>query len=549
MEKKERKSKKLPLIIAGVVVLIAVAVYVGVAMHYQNYFLPKTTVNGVDAAGRSWSEVEKELVSVMDTYALNITGRNDIRDTITSQDIGMEMHFDDRVKEAQEGQNEWTWPLTLFSGEEITLESVLSYDEEKLAAKIESLNCMDKKQAIAPKDARISKYKKKQNGFYIVEEKENNKLDEEIFSGMVAEALNSMSSEITLEMLEEKDAYLHPGIYKDDEGLKTQLEQMNKLVAVTLTYTFGDETEKVTGEVIAEWLTVDKENKVSLDEEKVREYVNSLARKYDTFNTAGSREFKTSYGSTISIQGGDYGWWMDRSSTTDELIAAVEEGKDTELKPVYYQTAASYSDQDYGDTYVEINLTAQRLFLYKDGEMILASDFVSGKPSIKDTPSGVYGITYKERAHTMKGDASDPYRVETSYWMPFNGNIGMHDATWRKQFGGTLYKTSGSHGCINIPYYATRTIYQTVDKGTPVICYRLAGTERSATSGHSDQEIATIGIEAIERIGTVSKDNYSAVKKKIEWARQVYTDLTASQRAYVNNYQTLVDAENALKGL
>ena len=548
MKKKERKSKKLPWLIAGVVLLAVAAVYIGVAMYYQNYFLPKTTVNGVDASGRNWSEVEDELVSVMDTYSLNITGRNDIKDTITSQDIDMKMDFGSSVEDAQKAQNKWAWPAALLKGEEITLESVLSYDEQKLSAKIESLNCMDDKQAIAPEDAYISDYEEGK-GFSIVEEKENNKLDTEVFSGMVAKALNTMSSEITLEMLEEKDAYLHPSIYKDNEKLNTQLEQMNKLVASSFTYTFGDETEKLTGDVIAEWLTADEDYNISVDEEKAREYVNTLARKYDTFNTAGSREFKTSYGTTVTIQGGDYGWWMDRATTTEELVAAIKEGKDAELKPVYYQTAASYSGQDYGNTYVEINLTAQRLFLYKDGEKILECDFVSGKPSIKDTPSGVYGITYKERAHTMKGDASDPYRVETSYWMPFNGNIGMHDATWRTQFGGTLYKTGGSHGCINLPYYATRTIYQTVEKGTPVICYRLSGTERSATSSHSNEEIATIGIEAIERIGTVSKDNYTSVKKKIEWARQVYTDLNASQRAYVHNYQTLVDAEAALKKL
>lgn len=545
MEKKGQKSKKLPLIIVGVIILILAAVYIGGAVYFQNYFLPNTTVNHVDAGGRSWSEVEDELVSVMDTYELNITGRNDIKDTITSQDIDMQMDFGTSVKDAQEAQNEWAWPVVLVKGDEIELESVLSYDEAKLTAKVEALNCMDEEQAIAPKDAYISEYEK-DKGFSIVPEEENNQLNEEIFVSMVTESLDSLGTEITLEMLEEKDAYLHPSVYKDDEGLNKQLKQMNKLASVTLTYQFGSDTETVTPEIIAGWLKADKENNVTVDEEKAREYVNSLARKYDTFNTAGTREFKTSYGTTINVQGGDYGWWMNRPETTAELVAAVEAGEDKELTPVYYQTAANYGDKDYGNTYVEINITAQRLFLYKDGKCILETDVVTGAPYHTETPSGVYGITYKERAHTMTGE---DYRVETSYWMPFAGNVGMHDATWRNKFGGTLYKTGGSHGCVNIPYYATRTIYQNVDKGTPVICYRLSGTERSTTSGHSDQEISTIGIEAIERIGTVSKDNYTAVKKRIEWARQVYTDLSASQRAYVTNYQTLVDAEKALKSL
>lgn len=545
MEKKGQKSKKLPLIIVGVIILILAAVYIGGAVYFQNYFLPNTTVNHVDAGGRSWSEVEDELVSVMDTYELNITGRNEIKDTITSQDIDMQMDFGTSVKDAQEAQNEWAWPVVLVKGDEIELESVLSYDEAKLTAKVEALNCMDEEQAIAPKDAYISEYEK-DKGFSIVPEEENNQLNEEIFVSMVTESLDSLGTEITLEMLEEKDAYLHPSVYKDDEGLNKQLKQMNKLASVTLTYQFGSDTETVTPEIIAGWLKADKENNVTVDEEKAIEYVNSLARKYDTFNTAGTREFKTSYGTTINVQGGDYGWWMNRPETTAELVAAVEAGEDKELTPVYYQTAANYGDKDYGNTYVEINITAQRLFLYKDGKCILETDVVTGAPYHTETPSGVYGITYKERAHTMTGE---DYRVETSYWMPFAGNVGMHDATWRNKFGGTLYKTGGSHGCVNIPYYATRTIYQNVDKGTPVICYRLSGTERSTTSGHSDQEISTIGIEAIERIGTVSKDNYTAVKKRIEWARQVYTDLSASQRAYVTNYQTLVDAEKALKSL
>ncbi|MDO5409587.1 MAG: L,D-transpeptidase family protein [Lachnospiraceae bacterium] len=546
MKKKETRSK-LPWIISGVVILIVAAVYIGMAVHYQGCFLPNTRVNGADASGRTWSEVEKELVSVMDTYVLNITGRNDLKDRITSQDIDMSMDFGSSVKDAQDAQNEWAWPVALFKKDDITLESVLSYDEKKLESRIKAMNCMDKKQALAPKDAYISDYDEK-NGFSIIPEKENNRLDKKIFTGMVEDALNEMQAEINLDMLEKAEAYKKPAVYKDDKTLNSVMKQMNKLTKATITYRFGNDTEKVTGEMIAGWLTVNKDNKVKVDSEKVREYINSLARKYDTYNGGGTREFKTSYGNTISITGGDYGWWMNRVTTTEELAAAVKKGKDVELKPVYYQTAANYGDKDYGDTYVEINLTAQRLFLYKNGKRILETDFVSGKPSIKNTPSGVYGITYKERAHTMVGDASDYYRVETSFWMPYAGNVGMHDATWRSRFGGSLYQTEGSHGCVNLPYYAARTIYETVDKGTPVISYRMDGTQRSATTAHSDRERAEIGIDAIKRIGTVSSQNYG-VRKKIEWARQVYTDLSAAQRSYVTNYQTLVNAEKALRSI
>ena len=129
---------------------------------------------------------------------------------------------------------------------------------------------------------------------------------------------------------------------------------------------------------------------------------------------------------------------------------------------------------------MEINLTAQHLFYYQDGELILESDFVSGNSARGyDTPAGVYGITYKQRDATLTGET---YETPVSYWMPFNGNIGMHDASWRAAFGGDIYKTNGSHGCINLPVSVAAELYGYVEKGTPVICYYLPGQKPSRKS-------------------------------------------------------------------
>ena len=166
---------------------------------------------------------------------------------------------------------------------------------------------------------------------------------------------------------------------------------------------------------------------------------------------------------------------MNYTQEAIELAEMIENGESGERTPVYYQTAASYETPDYGNTYVEINLTAQHLFFYQDGTLILESDFVSGNASRGyDTPAGVYSITYKQRNATLTGEN---YETPVSYWMPFNGNIGMHDASWRSSFGGDIYKTNGSHGCINLPVSVAQELYGYVEKGTPVICYYLPGTE------------------------------------------------------------------------
>ena len=55
--------------------------------------------------------------------------------------------------------------------------------------------------------------------------------------------------------------------------------------------------------------------------------------------------------------------------------------------------------------------------------------------------------------------------------MPFNGGIGLHDATWRSQFGGNIYVSNGSHGCVNLPYKVAEIIFNNIDGNMPIVCY------------------------------------------------------------------------------
>lgn len=97
------------------------------------------------------------------------------------------------------------------------------------------------------------------------------------------------------------------------------------------------------------------------------------------------------------------------------------------------------------------------MYFYKDGKKILESDFVSGNVSKGyTTPPGLFSLTYKQRDATLKGQG---YASPVKFWMPFNGGIGFHDASWRNTFGGTIYKKNGSHGCVNMPYAAAKTLF------------------------------------------------------------------------------------------
>ena len=43
--------------------------------------------------------------------------------------------------------------------------------------------------------------------------------------------------------------------------------------------------------------------------------------------------------------------------------------------------------------------------------------------------------------------------------------------TWRDKFGGDIYYSGGSHGCVNLPYQKAAVIYENIYAGMPVICY------------------------------------------------------------------------------
>ena len=116
------------------------------------------------------------------------------------------------------------------------------------------------------------------------------------------------------------------------------------------------------------------------------------------------------------------------------------------------------------------------MFFYKNGKLILESDFVSGNLAKGyDTPTGTFPVQYKERNATLTGE---DYETPVKYWMPFYRGVGFHDAWWRDEFGKDIYKTNGSHGCINMPTEAARTMFEQIERGVAVVVYKLPGTEQ-----------------------------------------------------------------------
>ncbi|WP_320967248.1 L,D-transpeptidase family protein [Hungatella sp.] len=479
---RSRKKKRLGVkfwaaVCGGIAVAAAATVivlYIQTGKQYRTVFFPNTTINGIDASKKTVDEVKQLIASGIDGYTLTIKERGGAEEVISGDEIGLESVFDGSLERLLEEQEPNDWFRHRKATQTFEIDTMIQFSDEKLTGVVEALNCFDETQVVKPQDAVMSEYVSGQ-GYRVIPAVEGSELDREKVMAGIAEAVNGLQRELSLEEL---DAYVKPGVPSDDAELLARVQALNKFVNVRVTYTFGDSREVLSGDTIKDWIGIGDDGNAYVSSGAVTEYVKSLASKYDTYNKA--KTLNTSYGKTVRITGGSYGWRIDQSAEADELAAIIRSGESQTREPVYKQKAVSHGANDYGSTYVEINLTAQHLFYYKDGSLVVESDFVSGNEAKGwATPAGVYPLTYKQKDAVLKGE---DYKTPVDYWMPFNGGIGLHDATWRSSFGGTLYKKGGSHGCVNLPHSVAQKIFENISAGTPVLCYHLEGTESKTTS-------------------------------------------------------------------
>ena len=243
---------------------------------------------------------------------------------------------------------------------------------------------------------------------------------------------------------------------------------------MSITYQMpNNQTEVLDGLTIASWVNGSQGLTVSVDAAKVADYVQGLRNKYDT--PAGTQTWQSADGTAKSIKT-DYGWHIDQAKETESLIANIQSLQSVTREPVYASRAVQTEMPQWGKTFVEIDLSSQHVYYYQDGNCVWDSKCVTGTAADPDraTPTGVFALKYKQRDRVLRGrinpqTGKPSYESPVAYWMPFNGNIGLHDANWRSSFGGNIYLKSGSHGCINLPPKNAKTLYDLITPGTVIV--------------------------------------------------------------------------------
>ncbi len=445
-----------------IIILISsmVLIYLLISLYFVNHYFFNTVINGVNVSLKAHEDVSDIIKNYIENYKLQLIEREGETEEILGQDIGLQYNEKNDISKINKLQSSYKWISSLLKEQDYYEDDLFFYNKDNLENKINQLNCLNK-EIIEPQNVSF----KYSSGLYeVVKEVYGNKIYKDKLNETIKMSITQGKTKLNLD---ENLCYENPEYTTTSNKTMEAINLLNKYTSTKITYIFGNKSEVLDGSIINGWLGVDDNLDVEINEKAVNEYLKNLSKKYDTVGI--TRKFKASINKIVEVKGGFYGWKINCVSETKALLENIKHGDILQKEPIYTQKALYRDEDDIGKTYVEINLTRQHLWFYKEGKLIIQGDIVTGNPNRGNpTKLGVYMLNYKEKGSTLNGEN---YETKVSYWMPFNGNIGIHDASWRYSFGGDIYKSNGSHGCVNAPLYLAKKVFENIEAGTPIICY------------------------------------------------------------------------------
>ena len=472
-KKKTHKGLKIFGLVMLMIIVLGGCAYGGISYYFTDRFFEGTWINGVDCSQKTAYEVEQLMAEKLSEYSIEVSSRNIAAQTIRGEDIDYQYMSTGEILQLLKKQKPYEWIRGLYEQKSYTVSENVGYNKTLLQEQLKSLNCAQAENQVEPENAYVAL---QDNQFVIVPETEGSKLNIKEAYKLLDAAVEA--NEASIDFSDNQDAYVSAEVTQDDPALQSALEACNNYTKASITYTFGDQSTTLDGNTIKDWLQFDEKGQLVWDDnsfqQHVADYVAQLAATYDTVGT--EREFQATSGRTVYVSSSVYGWKIDQAAETAQLSQEIQSGTQTTREPVYSQTANAYGVNDLGNTYIEVDLSEQHMYYYQGGVNIFESDFVSGNMSYADrqTHAGIFTLYYKKSPDVLRGGqkgTANYYEQPVQYWMPFDGGIGFHDADWRDEFGGDIYLTSGSHGCINLPPENAEVLYDLIQYDVPIVCF------------------------------------------------------------------------------
>ena len=496
--------------VIGVVALLLVlaTVYVLLGFYYMEGFPCFTWINGVYCTGKTVSEVNDELIQNSAYDGVAILDKSGARLFVSSKEAEMSVDYTASLSEAFYSRNPFAWGFYVFKNLNTTYNPTIFINKQKVLEKVGGWEIF-----VEPKDLECS-IEKTTNGYEII----NANIEipvKEVVSEKAYEAMVSRESVLDLSNMD--DCYQMMDLTKDQKEKVEFFSKLEKVQNIDVAYNVGGVSvslnrsrasdfiltkkdidlalsEKVNAKKpgsglflvggvekklsedddisFFEGIAVDNDLNPIVSESKMYDYLKDIAGSHGT--SWMMERYRHGEGEEVVVNEnskGD-GTIYDISSEFTFLRDGIEKGEGLigtrvlDLLP----SANSYNAKDLlGKTYIEVNMGDQMLHYYVDGKLNMEMPVVTGNVNRgRGTPTGIYPV-YNKRYHTYLRGVD--YVSYVNYWLGVHKGVGIHDANWRSKFGDEIYKSDGSHGCINCPEESVSVLWEVVEVGTPVILY------------------------------------------------------------------------------
>ncbi len=457
------KPRPKSIAIAGILCAILVAYLVG-CTHFSSHFAPGTTVAGVDASGLDVAELSKRLDQRVKTYANKVSGQG-LDFTVGSADISLALDGEAYAKEALAQSNAALWPINMVVPHDYTLPQGIKFSESQLHRIVNDVIDTYNGEAQANRNASVS-YDANKGEFVST----NAIMSEMLDASAVYDAVSTDVTRLGENTIIDSSALLSTDTSEDDEKTAQAIEHGNNMLGLSFYLTLdGQRVAHINKNLIEDWLVVVETEdgpQVVASEDAIREW---------------------SYANLSGVVDGENEtrkWEVD-SSAVGQVLAEHLNNLDKSSLEVPTITLEERPPESEGAAlrgrHIDVNLSTQYARLYdENGNVLWRSYIVTGDPSLdRSTPQGEFEIINLEENVTLEGadedgDGEPDYESFVYYWMCYYGTaIGLHDATWRDpaEFGGNVFATDGSHGCVNLPLDAAAELYGLVRLGDPVVVH------------------------------------------------------------------------------
>lgn len=459
--------RKIPLIIFSSIIVVVIVALGGIYYYQTTHFNPNITINGIKVGGLTAEKAMNKLKATVlknDVYVgkkLIFNGK-DTKTEITDKSLP-------EMKKILKSQRTF-FPSSKGKSYSLQPENADQYRSKTMSKQVEDKLLSLNKGLKAPKDAQVQL---KQGTISVSKSEAGKQYD-------VTRLLKDYSKQEYSSVVHLDAKFLQP-IKANSTVIKAEKTKLQELLQRTVDYKVQNKVYAFKASDVIKNASISKNMKYTFDPTEIQNKISDINRTQSTLHK--NYTFETHSGKVISIKGESYGWSINVVEESKRIAEALEKDKKSILAynvygigwntyGVGYHTTANHG---IGNTYAEVSIKDQKIWIYKDGKLKATTKVVTGRHDThEDTPKGVWYIMYKASPSVLKGsEVGNPnYSIKVNYWAPFtNSGCGFHDAYWRTNWASDAYLHHGSGGCVNTPPSVMKSVYDNLEQNEPVIIY------------------------------------------------------------------------------